>query len=556
MNQRIPRITIDQSVLISGAIFLVVSLLTHAHLTGDGPVYVASVVSRVSRGLAGPSYWDAGHLLWRPLAFVIATMTGAASAASISRIFIAFSWFGAAVSSVVLPAWLRRVGVSRTAAVWSSVSMITANAVLAYYQGGSSYTASLACLLVGLHPLSVEASRFRAIVAGLSLAAAVLLWLPFVLALPAALAAPVLLRGFARATVRTTLWATLACALAGAVAYGGVAVHLGISTPAQFIAWLNDASHGITKVKGLSRTVFGFARSFLNMGADGAVLKRYLLHDPYNPVSKLDLFRHSLIKVAWFYLVLVGLVISVWRNTRGRALLWFFVAAFLPVLLFAIAWQGGDPERYLALYPAFLLALAFGVDDRRRLLRGVAMAFVAMCAFVNILAYSRWEFAREEARVRARFTGFRPELLPAGSILVSTTDVDGLTAYVHSGAVGDLRAIGQFNAVGLLIPGYENATQWRSFFASKALESWAAGGRVWVTRRAFSTQPAADWGWVEGEDPRLHWADFRQFFASLDATSSVGGSDGFVELPASDRNRAALHALAIAKQVSPDADKR
>jgi hypothetical protein len=106
-----------------------------------------------------------------------------------------------------------------------------------------------------------------------------------------------------------------------------------------------------------------------------------------------------------------------------------------------------------------------------------------------------------------------------------------------------MRAIGQFNAVGLLIPGFANAAQWRSSFAEQALDAWRTGGRVWLTRRALSTRPEADWGWVEGEDARLHWRDFNEFFSRFDAGQSVGGSDGFVELPATDHNRALLESL-------------
>src|SRR5436305_8510979 len=95
------------------------------------------------------------------------------------------------------------------------------------------------------------------------------------------------------------------------------------------------------------------------MGSDGATLKRFLLHDPENPVSLSDLLRTGLWKCALFYSVVVSLLMISLKIPRGRRFLMFFLLNAVPVLSFAIAWRGGDIERYLSLYPPFFLGLAY-----------------------------------------------------------------------------------------------------------------------------------------------------------------------------------------------------
>ena len=69
--------------------------------------------------------------------------------------------------------------------------------------------------------------------------------------------------------------------------------HLHLFRLQDLLTWISTASHGVDHIRGVSRAVFGFARSFVNMGRDGLLYKRFLLHDPYNPVSFGQLFQGS-----------------------------------------------------------------------------------------------------------------------------------------------------------------------------------------------------------------------------------------------------------------------
>jgi hypothetical protein len=531
------------------ALYAVLGVLTHTHLTGDAPEYAGEVFDRLRTGTPGSNFWDPGHLAWRPLMAALVHIgtvvgVGAASLSTTSWALIAVSWVGGLLCAVLFPLWLLRLGTSASASLLATGALLSANAVLSYGHGGSSYIPALACLTAGLYLLSSDAPTVRSsVAAGLSLAGAVLLWLPFVLGLPGALLAPLLLRTQYRDWIRPSAYATGTCAIAGFGTYAIVAVHLGVTSPAGFLAWFKGASHGVTGNAGVARAILGFSRSFLNMGTDGALLKRFLLHDPYNPVSTTALFGLGW-KVAFFYLVLAVAAVSLWRSGRKRFLVFFLVSA-VPVLLFGIAWQGGDTERYLPLYPALLLVLATSItlSPWRSPGRILPVSFVVLSLVVNAAAYSRQRFTAEEATIVARLGEFDDSLLPPGSILVVPTFNDRTGAYFRSGTVNYERLRGSFGFHGLVEKGSVGTPQWRETFSRRALGVWDVGGRVWLSRRLLSPMPAVDWDWVEGDDRRVSWPDFPRFFTPFDLGVTRGGPDGFVEFLPSPNNRFRLRAI-------------
>jgi hypothetical protein len=335
----------------------------------------------------------------------------------------------------------------------------------------------------------------------------------------------------------------VACAATGIVAYTIVAIHLHLTSPAGFLTWFRSASHGITGVKGVSRAVLGFSRSFINMGTDGASLKRFLLHDPYNPVAATDLLRLGLWKMGVFYAVLATTLLVLWRSPWRPRLL-FCVLSAAPVLAFGIAWQGGDTERYLPLYPALVLALAgaVSVSPPRSLGRVLPEAFAVLLLVVNVSAYSRQRFAADENAIVARVGEFNDSLLPPGSILVLPSFNDRTGPYFRSGTMDRQRIHGSYGLYGLVEKGATNTPQWRENFAGRALGVWDAGGRIWLSRRMLSATPQADWDWVEGDDRRVSWSDLPAFFTPFDLGASHGGADGFIELLPTQRNESRLRA--------------
>jgi hypothetical protein len=145
--------------------------------------------------------------------------------------------------------------------------------------------------------------------AGLALGAAICFRFPYILVVPGVVLAPLGLSGWSR----ERLWCVVRIGAAAggltALAYGAALLSMNITDAAGFRAWMAKSSHGVV-TGGAARMVFGLARSFLFMGEDGVLFKRFLLKDPYNPVSFLDLVHLSLWKFLFFYLAMLALVVN------------------------------------------------------------------------------------------------------------------------------------------------------------------------------------------------------------------------------------------------------
>src|SRR5262249_5828291 len=141
-------------------------------------------------------------------------------------------------------------------------------------------------------------------------------------------------------------------------------------------------------VRGPTRAIFGLARSFINMGQDGVLYKRFLLHDRYNPTSVVDLIRLSIFKLAGFYFLLLAVLCGVLGSETNRRVLLFSLLGAMPVVLFGLFWYGGDVERYLPLYPFFFLALACAFEGREKWVKAAALVFLVTATVSNLSAMS------------------------------------------------------------------------------------------------------------------------------------------------------------------------
>ena len=129
--------------------------------------------------------------------------------------------------------------------------------------------------------------------------------------------------------------------------------------------------------------LFGFARSFISMGRDGILFKRFINHDPYNPVS---LFSFSA-KPSQVYVFLLRphrhgrrAEISAFQDFRR-------ISRCMPVIGFALLWQGGDMERYLPLFPLLFLwrcQVRCAAKRSSRLFGPIAVVFVSLLVVTNL----------------------------------------------------------------------------------------------------------------------------------------------------------------------------
>jgi len=274
------------------------------------------------------------------------------------------------------------------------------------------------------------------------------------------------------------------------------------------------------------------------MGNDGMLFKRFLLHDPFNPVSALDLVRLSLWKLLAFYLFLLFILLSLITSSNGRRLLALLVISGLPVIAFAVYWQGGDPERYLPLYPLIFISLAWSLDSAqtRRLLKYPLILFVAAMLMTNAFMMARPRLNRQQEASTARIGPLLPMLKP-GSWILTANWQDDLVNFNRSFPLNPINRNGNLRIGSLISPGEPEVVHWQKDFSSRVQSIWARGGDVWLSRRLLSPRPHWDWNWVEGDDARVSWNDLYRYASKLELGQSVGGDDGFVLLLPSERNR-------------------
>ncbi len=312
-----------------------------------------------------------------------------------------------------------------------------------------------------------------------------------------------------------------------AACYAVPLVALDIRSVEGLRAWIADSSHGVAKVRGVSRAAFGLSQSFIHMSHDGMLFKRYLLHDPLNPTSAADLVRLSLWKLGLFYLILLGLIVGLLYAPRGRRLLGLLGVAALPTLGFAIAWQGSDLERYLPLYPFLFLGVAglFALPRVPMVCKVVTLVFFLAALVTNSIVMARPVRAQEQARLAARVEGFRDHLPPNSRIFYVRDEIEGLNRDFPIHAERD-----ELPLEGAAAPGLADTAHWREDISRRIQPVWDKGGEVWFAKRLLAEKPRPEWNWVEGDDPDLSWHDLSEFFRSLETDADLGGTDGFVRV--------------------------
>ncbi|HEX5734100.1 MAG TPA: hypothetical protein VF131_14800, partial [Blastocatellia bacterium] len=376
--------------------YLVVTWFTVPLTMGDTIGYADAIVRH--------RFQDFGHYLWYPLGWVVSQslmpitrlVVGPDPLANVTLTLVIINWLAGLLSVFMIYGLASHISKRNWVAYTVTIAFIISQGFLAYAQSGCSYVPGLSLLLLGLFLLVKNGDkpeqRFRAaLFAGLALAGAVCLWFTYVWSIPAALAAPLFFYGFDKKQFRFVAQTCAVLGLAVVLVYGAAAFSLGINSVEGLKNWVTHSSHGITGLNGAPRMVFGLSRSFINMGNDGPLFKAYLVHDPFNPVSIFDLLRVSLWKLALFYLFLGAILFNLLRSSQGRRIAGLFIVNALPVLLFAILWEGGAIERYLLLYPVIFIALAYSLSSTRsvRLLNYAALAFVAVAAVSNIAAMAK-----------------------------------------------------------------------------------------------------------------------------------------------------------------------
>lgn len=517
-------------------VYLVAAALTRPVFIADTMYYLRTANPTL------PVFWDFGHLLWRFLVgTVLRHVAGSNPSDQILRAFQVLDFLSTTAGLLAL--WLtiatlrlftRRISTTVVSAILLSFSQ----AMMTYSKGGNSYIFGFLAVSAAFYALMAEAksggSQWRtAAVSGVSLALAVCLWFPYIFAVPSVLLAPSLFFDRSRNQWALVLGATAICAFVGLGAYGAVAIHLGIRDMHSFIAWAEASSHGAI-ISGATRVFFGFARSFVSIG-DSVLFKRFLLHDPYNPVHFRQIFGQTFWKIILFYVFLASALIGLARSSLGRHALLQLAIMGLPVLGFAAAWQGSDVERYLPLFPALMLALGLGLDNVR--LRSatacVAAVFIATLIVGNLTSLSA-QARKQRFQELAGTVRSLNELLPAGS-LVLVPPMHQLTRIYWDFPEALPLAEHRLQLEWFLTLGAADTPRWRSRLCSLMSQHWNQGAPVVIESSLLERSPRQDSSWVEGDDGRVRWSDINSFTSRFEVGTRVENTD-FFWIPATTQN--------------------
>src|SRR5579862_1495984 len=525
---------------IAMALFVFLFCLTVADSTADTPVYAGQILASYQNGPTASPYllWEFGHLLWRPLGYILwlldrpflSAWSGGNPVLEITAVLIGVNFFVGVILAALLFLLCRRLGLSRGLALAVTAGFMLFSVTLNYVHSGMSYNLGLAWQLAGFLLIlnAIQAPRrsaLYAVMGGVALALSFLLWFPYVLTVPAVLLAgwivdpsrrpddPLLPPG----RLRVVALATVAAALVGMVTFGMGAAINHITSFGALKQWIVSSAHGINPELRLVRLPTGVTRSFLHLGNDGIIMKRFALGDPYAPVSTLGLIQAGIWKVIVVFVALAVVFVTLVRNRQTWPALAVLLAGSLPTLAFAILlFETSEPARYEPVYPSLLVAVCAILLLPRRIHvpRWCLTGFLAVLTIVNLKAYA-WDLRFMAASTTDRANLVHEHTAHNGIALLLSFR-DPLSAYLQKVPFSPLNQEAGLPLFHVIEPGAIKVATWRSDAACRILQAWDAGGEAWLSTRLVAPRPKPDWNWAEKDDSRVHWADLPTFFTRFE----------------------------------------
>jgi hypothetical protein len=538
--------------LVTATAFLVEVVFTRSSFFADTYFYIEDILGHMRGNPAATARMsDFGHILWRPLGAAlspIASHFAHSDAAdvqlwSITAALVAMSWVSTLICAICIAALGLRVTRSPLASTLIAIGFLYTNTIINLSRAGTSYIPGIACLTLAAYVASGK--RSKGWLPGLFAGIAVLLWVPYVLTIPAVLFSrtlspaawrPPVSRRFANFAVRFCIFAGLVIGLGYSVAIFA----RGISNWTDLMHWIHEASHDESRQGRIIRLFFGLPRSLIAMNNEGIIFKRFLFHDPYAKVTWLDILRVSLAKVVIFYLAAAFLIRRLLVSVTGRRVFFIFVVALIPNLLLAIAFESGSIERYLAIFPFLFLSAAVVMSEwpsSSFTAVGIALLICAL-SIDNAASLSANSIESSLRQENTRIVVLSQ--CKSSDIVFLLTAQDGLFAMRYRPFDTSDKKLPYLVTVE---PLGGDIAAWRSKFAASALGTWHKGGSVWVTSRVLAKTPKPRWNWVEGDDSRISWTAVHIFFEQLDPGETMGDSDGIFRIVPSERNRQLLSGL-------------
>ena len=552
--------------------WLVLYAITSPNESGDTTRYANDALEH-AQGIPS-QFWEFGHLLWRPWGYIGLYIAGPlfrtyfhdTDLLAIIRFFV---WTNFVCCSLaILLVWdIVRRRTSLWLASLVAVAFACANCFITLAGAGSAYLPALffECLSLWLIVQGLERStstRFLA-AAGLSYGIAISLWFPyaftglgvlaFVLFWPASSVAAEPSRSQWKARLPLAGVLLIALILFTGAGFTAGAMLYGAHNAAGLKQWVLAADNGWSQGRNLVRAATGIPRFLFDLGWDTIVLKRWFFKDPYNTVHLRGLTQSLLLKLVLFYGGAAGLLWILVRERAARAALLILLAAAVPLLLFAIfIFEPSSAERYVPVLPFFSIALAVAwqLGSRHKIALIATAVMLASAAVLNVTVLAQGNNSAL-TKVRQRRESLERAMTRPGIVFVTTLRDDFYFVPLLRPLDRSI-APDRYRTIDIVELASVRANTWRKEFADRTLNAWHDGLDVWVSERVLAARPSADWLWVEGDDPRVHWADFPGFFGRLqhDPIAASGG-DGFFRVSATPANSAILQSIAASAAMAP-----
>ncbi len=553
------------------AILLLILICTKGFYLADTIFYVSDITNsfREPSSATGNVLWEFGHLLWRPMGWllvkvaapVLIPLTGWELGVLCSALLVAVNMILGVLTVLLWYSIARDVTASRLIAYVVAIGFACSNSFLTYIHGGTSYVPGLFCVTLALWLIRrrdrVGGTNAALVTAGASATAlAALLWFPYVLSVPGILFAglwpsdgPVALAAVMKPEARRFMARFVAVFLLWLfIGFGIGAWAGGIQSVTQARDWVNRSKHGWLPTERVTRLATGIPRSFIYLGHDAILYRRFVRKDPYAPVSIWDLIGGGLWKMFAFALFAGCLTYELSRRGSGSWVLWLTIAGGFPVLLFAgLIFEPTSPERYLPAYHFLIVAVAWCLRDLEQSHRTSQLCiagFLACMVFTNLYFMNRSRIDNEDTVELVRVSGVHARHNEHDLIGIITIQ-DDLRAAVNRELFSAVNSPIPLRFYEIISFGTPSLPVWRQEFADNANTAWARGGEVWISKRAWQPEPRREWNWVENEDRRVSWKHIAAFFNALATDGDLGGSDGFLRVPPNQANRTLLETYSM-----------
>lgn len=439
---------------------------------------------------------------------------------------------GGIASTIFLFLAFRIIAKSPAVAALATFAFISTNAVINYSQTGCAYMMGIGFQAAGFYLIcrAMRDQRFtslRALATGGLLGLSIAVWFPYVLPMVGILYFALQWDDSAerpdwRVRLPFVLQIGAGIALVVGLTYAAIMAGGHITTLAAAKQWMARSRYGIQPGNGLFRMIGSLPRGFLNLGRGPTLLKQAILHPGSPGAGPMDALRAGVWKIVLIYAILLATVIALWRS-GGRQLLVALALAALPVMYFAAFLFDPSPaERHLAVFPLLFCALAFlGSRSKATFARVGIGAFALGMLAINGAAMWRFNSNGSLDLAKQRLEAVNSRLGPQDRIFVLWS-TEPISRFVEQRPF-DSASRSRYQLVQLIEMGNVRLPFWKQDAAHTMMATWDSGGRAWLTRQALESAPKLEWGWVEGDDPRVSWREIPEFFRTLRTWANPSG---------------------------------